>query len=354
MVLYVLLGIVLLGVLIMVHEFGHFIAARLTGIEVKEFSIGFGPKLWQRKSKKHDTVFSLRPIPLGGYCMFYGDTDDDPDGTKSADDPRAYATQPVWKRLLTIFCGPLMNFVLAFVVTLGLLLSYTACDPTPYISSVESAMPAEAAGLKAGDYFVSIGDTTFTDKSTVSEVSEAINALGTDDAVPVVVRRGGEQLTLNVRPMYDTALARYRLGVSLSQRLRVAPDQVLPATFRTLGNASVAVLKGLKAVFTTSQGFNQAAGPIGTVQLVAESTQQGGADTFFNLMILISVNLGLFNLIPIPGLDGARLIFLLIEAIRRKPVSQKIEAGVHLSGYVLLLGLMVVLLFKDVGRIFGL
>ncbi len=123
-------------------------------------------------------------------------------------------------------------------------------------------------------------------------------------------------------------------------------------TFRTLGRASVAVLQGLGSLFT--QGLSQVAGPVGTVQLVAQSTQQGGADTFLNLAILISVNLGLFNLIPVPGLDGARIVFMLIEAVRRKPVSQKVEAGVHLAGYVLLLGLMAVLLFKDVGRIFGL
>ncbi len=184
MAFYVLLGIVLLGVLIMVHEFGHFIAARLTGIAVKEFSIGFGPKLWQKKSRKHDTVFTLRPIPLGGYCMFYGDTDDDPDGKNSAD-PRYYPAQPVWKRLITVVSGPLMNFVLAFVVALGLMIGYTLTDPAPYVQQVESGMPAQAAGLKAGDVFVAVGDTTFAQGVSVAEVSDAIAAQGAGAAVPI-------------------------------------------------------------------------------------------------------------------------------------------------------------------------
>lgn len=121
--MYILLAIVLLGVLITVHEFGHFAAARLCGIPVKEYSIGFGPKLVQWKSKKHETVFSIRPIPLGGYCMFYGDTDDDPNGEKK-DDPRNYNNAPVWKRMISVAAGPLMNFVLAFVVAVGLMAAY--------------------------------------------------------------------------------------------------------------------------------------------------------------------------------------------------------------------------------------
>ena len=122
-ILYVLLAIVLLGVLITVHEYGHFIAARLTGIAVKEYSVGLGPKLFQWKSKKYETLFTLRPIPMGGYCMFYGDTDDDPEGVKK-DDPRNYNNAPVWKRMVSVVAGPLMNMVLAFVVAVVLMVIF--------------------------------------------------------------------------------------------------------------------------------------------------------------------------------------------------------------------------------------
>ena len=140
-ILQVLLAIQLLGILIMVHEFGHFAVARLCGIAVKEFSLGFGPVIWQHKSKESDTTFSIRPIPMGGYCMFYGDTDDDPNGS-TKDDPRNYNKAPVWKRMLSVLAGPGMNFVLAFVVAIALMGVYGAVATTPVVQEVEAGMPA--------------------------------------------------------------------------------------------------------------------------------------------------------------------------------------------------------------------
>ena len=134
-----LLALLLLGILITVHEFGHFASARASGIPVKEFSIGFGPKLVQWKSKKHETLFSIRPIPLGGFCMFYGDTDDDPDGTLMKDDPRNYNNASVWKRMLSVFSGPAMNFVLAFVVAIVFMAVYGVTAASPFVYSVNSS-----------------------------------------------------------------------------------------------------------------------------------------------------------------------------------------------------------------------
>ena len=142
-ILYIILAIVLLGVLITVHEFGHFMAARLTGIAVKEFSVGFGPKLIQWKSRKHDTLFSLRPIPMGGYCMFYGD---ETDGDKTAkDDPRNYNNAPVWKRMISVICGPLMNMVLAFVVAVGLITDFDHAEAI--IATGDADLIAIARGI---------------------------------------------------------------------------------------------------------------------------------------------------------------------------------------------------------------
>ena len=145
-ILYVLLAILLLGILIMVHEFGHFAVARLCGIAVKEFSLGFGPVIWQHKSKKSDTTFSIRPIPMGGYCMFYGDTDDDPNGS-TKDDPRNYNKAPVWKRMLSVLAGPGMNFVLAFVVSIALMGVYGAVATTPV---VQEECPPPKPGCRPG------------------------------------------------------------------------------------------------------------------------------------------------------------------------------------------------------------
>ncbi len=350
-VLYVLLAILLLGVLIIAHEAGHFLAARATGIAVKEFSVGFGPKLIQRKGKKTDTLFTLRAIPMGGYCMFYGDTDDDPNG-EAADDPRNYSKAPVWKRIISVISGPLMNFVLAFLVTIVMMACYGVALSTPYINQVEADMPAAEAGLLAEDEFVRINGVELADQTT-QQVSDAIDAAGASP-MQITVLRDGEEQTFTVTPVYDEALARYRVGVGISMRQSPLPAaQILPATFDYMGYASGAILNALGKLITTGEGLNETAGPIGAVQLVAEQTQRYGLEMFLNLMVVISINLGLFNLIPIPGLDGARIVFMLIEAIRRKPVSQKVEAGVHLGGYVLLIGLMLFFTVKDIGRIFG-
>lgn len=351
-ILYVLLAILLLGILIMVHEFGHFAVARLCGIAVKEFSLGFGPVIWQHKSKKSDTTFSIRPIPMGGYCMFYGDTDDDPnDSTK--DDPRNYNKAPVWKRMLSVLAGPGMNFVLAFVVAIALMGVYGAVATTPVVQEVEAGMPAAEAGLQAGDIFVRVNQTE-VENGTVQDVSNAIGADASSAPVEITVLRDGQEQTFTVTPQYDSELERYRVGVTIAQGYEKMPaSSILPSAWSLCKQASVAIVESLGKLFTTGEGLNDAAGPVGVVSLVAQQTQQGGLEIYLYLLVILSINLGLMNLIPIPGLDGSRLIFMLIEAIRRKPVNQKIEAGVHLCGYVLLFGIMIFFTFKDVFRLFG-
>lgn len=350
MVFYVILAILLVGLLVMVHEFGHFIAARLCGIAVKEFSIGFGPKLFQRTAKKTGMLFTLRLIPMGGYCMFYGDTDDDPTGEKTVDDPRDYTKQPVWKRMISVVSGPLMNFVLALIAAILMLLIYYV-PINPYIATVSENTPAYEAGLQPGDEFVKIGDTD-VDGAMSQAITETLQQeANTNGVIRLTLRRAGRELQFEVKPVFDITEQRYLMGIGVQGPLPLG--QVVPEAFRLLGKGSVAIIEGLKSIFSTPEGFNEAAGVIGMVRVVAVQTQSGGFEVFLYLMVIISINLGLINLLPIPGLDGSRIIFMLIEAIRRKPVSQKIESTIHLVGYVLLFGLMIVLVFKDVGRIFG-
>jgi len=352
-ILYILCALLLLGILITMHEFGHFIAARLSGIAVKEFSIGFGPKILQWKSKKKETLFSLRPIPMGGYCMFYGDTDDDPRGEK-ADDPHCYSKTPVWKRALSVLFGPLMNFALAFVVAVGLTAGYGLTQTQPYVQEIETGMPADKGGLKIGDVLLRIGQRDLKEGS-VQDVSDAIDAAGAgaERSIPVTVLREGREFTLSIAPVLDPAENRYRIGIIISGYGPIPPGQVIPAAWNSCVYASGAILGALGKMVTTGEGLNDTAGPLGVVQLVAEQTRQGGFEIFLNLMVIISINLGLLNLLPIPGLDGSRLVFMAVEAVRGKPVSQRIEAGVHIAGYALLLGLMLFFTSKDIGRIFG-
>ena len=345
-ILYILLAIALLGVLITVHEYGHFIAARLTGIAVKEYSVGLGPKLLQWKSKKHETLFTLRPIPMGGYCMFYGDETDQ----QNADDPRAFDKAKVWKRMLTVFSGPLMNFVLAFVLAVALMAGYGYVVSQPYVADVEASMPAAEAGLQAGDELIAVDGQSIA-VGDVTALTAAIEALPDGGSITLTVLRDGETLDLSLTPVWDEAEQRDRIGIGIRAYASLPAGQIVPAAWNSCVYASTAILESLGKLVTTGEGASDAAGPIGVVQLVAEETQKGGLEIFLNLAVIISINLALINLLPIPGLDGSRLVFMLIEVIRRKPINRKIEATVHLVGYALLLGLMVFFTFRDVGRI---
>ena len=351
--LYILLGILLLGILIMIHELGHFWAARICGIAVKEFAIGFGPAIVSWRSKKYDTLFAIRPIPLGGYCLFYGDTEDDPKGNMSKDDPRNYNNAPVWKRMISVIAGPLMNLVLAFVVSIALMGFYGVMPTNPYIAQVQPNTPAYEAKLQEGDVFVRIEDQDLANK-TGNEVSLAIGKKQDGTPIDIVVNRAGEDISVSVTPKFDEQAQRYLIGVTIQQGYEdMTADQIIPMAWKTCVEASSTILRALGQLFTTGEGLDQTTGPVGVVQLVAEQTKQGGLEIYLYLMVIISINLGLVNLLPIPALDGSRLIFMIIEAIFRKPVSQRVESIVHMVGFAFLLSVMIYFTFKDVLRIFG-
>ncbi len=348
-VVYILLAILMLGVLIMIHEFGHFAMARLCGIEVKEFSIGFGKQLWGRMSRR-GTQFSLRLIPLGGYCMFYGDTDDDPNGEKK-DDPRNYTKAAVWKRILVTVAGPLMNAVLALVLSVVLMAAYGAEADTPFLYGVDEGLPAYEAGMRTGDVFVRVGDVELIN-ATAQDVSDAIGAYGDGREIPITMLRDGAEMDFVIRPYYNEELGRYMIGITIQQGQKKLPaSRILPEAWNMTADAAVAIIDALGKMVTTGEGLDQSAGPVGIVDMVAKQTRTGGLPVYLQLAMFISINLGLMNLLPIPGLDGSRIIFLLIEGVRGKPVDQKVEAIIHLAGYVLLLGLMLFFTFQDVGRL---
>lgn len=369
-VFYILAAILMLGVMVTVHEAGHFLAARLTGIPVKEFAIGFGPKLLSWGSKKYETRFALRLIPAGGYCMFYGE--DDTEGKEAREDPRAIGKYPVIKRIVTVAMGPIMNFVLALIVAsalFGMIGEDTqGYFEAPQVVTVESGSPAEQAGVLPGDRLETVNGESavgLTEDSTALRINVLVNAYKEGmEPLRLGVRRGEETLSLLMTPRYNEEAKRYLIGVTLETGYVPVYTAVSLPRAVSLGaeycvRAGGAILGSLRDLITTGAGLEQTSGPVGIVQLIAEETQRSAAEssreaviTYGELLVLISVNLGLFNLIPIPGLDGSRIVFLIIEGIRRKPVPQKVEAWVHMSGYVLLLGLMLVMTFKDVLHIF--
>ncbi len=369
--LYILFAILMLGIMVTVHEAGHFFAARLTGIPVKEFAIGFGPKILSWKSKKYETQFFLRVIPAGGYCMFYGE--DDADGKEAKTDPRAMGNYAVWRRIVTVLFGPVMNFVLALVVAaalFGMVGEDTQGRYTDYpqVATVDADGPAGAAGILPGDKLASVnGQDAFgvTEDGAQLLVSALIDQYGShDEPMTLGILRGEDSLTLSLKPRYDQSLNRYLIGVTLNVAYTPGYTPVSLPRAVSLGanycvTAGGAILRSLRDLITTGAGLDQTSGPVGIVSMIAEETQRSAEAswraaliTYGELLVVISVNLGLFNLLPIPGLDGSRILFLIVEGIRRKPVPQKVEAYVHLTGYVLLFGLMIIMTYKDIVRIF--
>ena len=363
----VLLAILLLGILIVVHEAGHFWAARLTGIEVREFAVGFGPKLFGWTGKKHGTKFALRLIPLGGYCAFYGE--DDVEGSQQ-DDPRAFPKQKVWKRILTVLMGPFMNFILAFVVMTGFYMATGTGIYDPCVSSIEENSPLLATEVQAGDIIQEINGQDVRD-GTGNAVMTAIGSWQEGDApLHLVLERrgenGAETIEADVSPWWDEDNGRYRLGFTMSLYLRMEyVDGQWKAVTQPIGfgeaisdswnmcvYAGTAILNALKNLVTTGEGLESTSGPVGVVSLVSSEVQTGGMESFFWLLCMISINLGIMNLLPIPGLDGSRFLFLVLEAIRRKPVPQQKEAMVHTVGMLFLFAVMIFFTFRDVMNLF--
>ena len=354
--LSILLALLLLAILIVVHEMGHFWAARWTRIDVAEFAVGFGPKLFGWKSRKYETTFAVRAIPLGGYCSFYGE---DSLEKLPKDDPRLFPNHSVWKRLFVILMGPLMNFVLAFVLAAGFywvsgISTVTGVDP--YIMDVSAAGPAWEAGLQAGDIITEIDGRDMLDGSTETLLATIAGYRQGDPALRVTVRRGEEELHLELTPAWNEEEERMMVGVTVGGRYRLTTEKTdlsgaLRASAEMCWRASGMILNALKNLVTTGEGIENTSGPVGIISIVSSEVRTGGFQAFLELLISISINLGLMNLLPVPGLDGSRLVFGIIEVLRGKPVPPEKEAIVHTAGMVLLLGLMVVLTFQDVMRL---
>ena len=370
---YILLGILLLGILVAVHEFGHFMAARLTGIEVMEFAIGMGPKIFSRTSKKTGTKFSLRCIPFGGFCAFYGE--DDVEG-KSKDDPRAYNKQAAWKRMLTVIMGPVMNFVLALVAAVIFCWFCGVMTVYPAIGSVEEGGPAQLAGVQPYDYVLAINgkdvsvyaeDVMGTDASSRMSVFQdtIANAAPGETLTLTLLRVVGEgedastqTLEVMVTPFWDEAMGQSRIGIGYGaypmdlNRTRLGFAQGIRHGWDMCVESATAVFNVLGRLFTDKTVQADLTGPVGVINQTSEIVKVGGVPSFVSLMVLISVNLGLMNLLPIPGLDGARFIFHTIEWVRRKPIKPEVEGMIHLMGTLLLLGLLVLMTTRDIWRLF--
>ncbi len=335
-----LIALLLFGLMVFVHELGHFLAARATGIGVKEFSIGFGPAL--AGFRRGDTRYALRLIPMGGFCRFFGDEED-------RDRPDAYDRQKVWKRMITTVSGPLMNGVLAYLAIVVFLMAVGYAYNVPRVEQVAPGSVAETAGVLPGDVVCAVdGEEISWDTAGVRRL---IQRLQEDPGSPKVLdlRRGGQQLSLALQP--EKTGSGYQIGVLLgAEQYRYPLGEALHGGLVGIKNMLVLMVDAIAKMFTTGEGLEETGGPVMILSVMTQSVSQG-MDMALNLVVIISLNLGLINLLPLPALDGGHLVLQLIEWIRGKPISRKYALAIQIVGFSLLMALFLVLTFRDVGRL---
>ena len=337
------LAILALGILIIVHEGGHFLIARLSGMRVDRFSIGFGPKLWS--FKRGDTVYQIAMIPLGGFVQIAGLNPGEEN--ISADDPRAYPNRPVYQRLATIFAGPGTNYLFAAIVMVFVYLVFGVPVPgkSPLVGGLREGKPAAAAGLQLGDELVAIDGNKVT---SIDQVAPLING-SQGRPVHIDLLRDGQPKSVDVKAEKDGN--DWRIGIEIAPKeeyVKAGVGKAVVEGLRFPYDYSRFILHGFGEIFAGRQKA-EFSGPIGIVKVMKRQIALGFKNTLA-IIAIISVYLGLFNLLPLPALDGGRIVFLAWEAISRKRVNQKIEQSVHMVGmFVLLAFILYVTIGNDLG-----
>lgn len=327
----ILLTLLIFAVIILIHECGHFLTARLCGVRVNEFAIGMGPTLL--RFGKGETRYALRLFPIGGFVSMEGE-----DGESG--DPRAFCNQRVWKRILIVCAGAIMNLVLGFLIVLGLTIPKDTLATQTVAEFYDGAM-TQSTGLQAGDEILKInGRSMWIESDIVYELS-----YDEDGVVDMVVRRDGEKVSLK-----DVAFKKDGESMVIDFKVKGQPATVfntLGYSFRRTASIGRLVWISLGQLITGKASVNDLSGPIGTAQAVGQASK-AGMSTVMTLFAFITVNVGIFNLLPFPALDGGRLVFLLFEAITRKRVKPELEAYVHFAGFVLVILLVIFVSYHDI------
>ncbi len=342
-----LVAVLFFGLLIFVHELGHFVFARIFGVKVNEFSMGMGPALF--KHQKGDTLYSLRLLPIGGYCLMEGEDE-------NSEDEGAFCNKKPWQRFIIVAAGGVVNLILGFLIVVLMLATTDDLIGTPYIHSFDENAVSDA-WLSQGDKILKINGKRIFSTEDISYFMSTDK----DGVFDFVVERGGEKVTLN-GVKFDTVVKE----IDGEERLTIIYDfiivgvnpsfkTVVPNAFKTSLSYGRLVYISLFDLITGTYHVSDLSGPIGTVTFIADAASESAKETdfefLFTILALIAINIGLFNLLPLPALDGGRLFFILIEMIIRRPVPKKFEGLVHAVGMALLLALMAVVSFSDIWKL---
>lgn len=349
MLLTILYFALILGVIVCVHEFGHFFFAKLFGIYVYEFSIGMGPKIFKWKGKNGETVYSLRAIPIGGFCSLAGEGNDE---DKKIPKDRLLQSKPVWQRFLVMFFGAGNNFILALIVLFFVgLFSGSPIDKQPVIKEITVGSPAEVAGLMSGDIVDKVNGKRVNNYEDMQ-----IRLLIAKGETEIIVLRDGESKTIKVTPLTEEEKKEqnkdYSYGFSCENQIEYEYGffNAIKYSFKRFGALTKQMGITFKGLFTGGVSVKDLSGPVGIFSAV-DQTKENGAANLFALLALLSLNVGFVNLIPFPAFDGGRILFLLIEKIKGKPVKAETENLIHTIGFFLLLALIIFVTINDIIRL---
>ena len=341
----IILALIIFSLIILIHELGHFLLAKRGGVTVEEFSLGMGPRLIS--TVKGGTRYSLKLLPFGGSCMMLGEDE-------ATTEEGSFASKSVWTRISVIAAGPIFNFILAFVLSV-IIIGSIGVDK-PVILAVSEGFPAAEAGIQKGDTILKMNGT----KIRLSrEVTNYVTFHQGED-VTFVYEHEGEERTVTLSPEQNEG-GRYIFGLSTvsSYREKVGAWETLKYSAYEVKYWIQTTSSSLKMLFTGQVGLNDMSGPVGVVTIIGDTYKESAADGGFyiwlnmlNISILLTANLGVMNLLPLPALDGGRLVFLIIEAIRRKRIDPEKEGMVHFVGLMLLMVLMIVVMFNDIRKLF--
>ena len=339
--------ILILGIIVLVHEFGHFIFAKMFGIYVYEFAIGMGPRLFHWK--KGETEYSIRAIPIGGFCSLAGEDTDSDDKEKIPED-RRLQSKPVWQRFLVMFFGAGNNFILAFLVLFIIGLGWGAVTSKPVISELVANNPAEKAGLEVGDYIKEINGHKI---KTSDDVSIYLQVEDKSKPITFTIERDGKELDIDVKPIKEEVdgSSIYRVGIISEGEVEKGFVASIKYAFTKMGVLFRQMVITFKGLFTGGLSVNQLSGPVGIYNIVGAQAEAGFQNILY-LIALLSINVGFINLIPFPAFDGGRIIFLIIEKIKGSPIKPETENKIHTIGFILLLALMIYITFNDVLKLF--
>lgn len=347
-ILNLILFVLVLGIIVFIHEFGHFIFAKITGVYVYEFAIGMGPKLFSKKGK--ETEYTIRAIPIGGFCQLAGE-DLGEDDLKDVPEDRRLQSKSCFKRFLIMFFGAGNNFISAFLILFFIALVWGGSTMDPVISSVQKNYPAKEAGLEKGDEILEINGHNI---STSDDISLYLAVSDPKKNVTIkVLKSNDKEVTYHFKPkkIKEKGEVSYRYGIGIKQKKTTGFVNACKYTFKKTGSIFKQMGITVGYLFTGKIKLTQLSGPVGIYSVVGEQSKGGLANILY-LIAFLSINVGFINLIPLPAFDGGHILFIIIEMIKGSPVNPELENKIHTIGLLLLMLLMIFITFNDILRLF--